>query len=395
MTPLVVRPHKAPIIEQCPQAAFPPAVAAASGGDMARLGLAAHEFIATRIQTGEARDVATLAGNYNVDAEDLAGVVFSAWRWWVANRELFPEPQAEVGMEWTDRARGIVLKGTADIVSLVAEESAAHLCDWKSGFLDGDASAQVKCYGWLAVQNSSVQSVAAWVPRPRLGVVDAYEWTAAELAEWWEEFAGRIAAEAPFNPGPRHCRYCPRMVECPAVGGLVSASRRWFGDCSEAYAGEVVATMEAAELLELHSRIGLVEDAADICRRLLRAEVGARALRGEEVKAGGWSLRLTDHKRREINVASGWPVLRQALGDRLPEVLRLSKTEAEAIVKKAAGRGKGAAAVRELMEKLGEAEAIQTTIVEKLELRKVVGDGGGTKAIHVGDGGEAGDDGAG
>lgn len=364
------------IIDACPPAAIPPQVRVNTSHAASIEGTVCHVYQRSRIEgTAMPFTLEDLAVQYGADIDSLRYPVAWLVRWWEEYGANFIAPVCEHRMTMVDGRRGITLVGTTDCIS-PSREGQHRVCivDWKAGWLESDATAQVKGYGRLALEEDyAVDEVYAVVPRPRLNSHEGYLWSRAELLDWWDALAERIAAaganrvidEEEFAPGPRQCRYCPRVRECPAVGQLVRAARNWF---AEVVIGGAMAELDDAELLTLRETAKSVVKLCETVDGLVREQVAAR---GGKVRVGDWELGLTETKWQAIDYQAGRVLLQDYLGGELEKALNVAKEEARKIVFSRSPKRQGAKTWKELLDRLESAGALRTTIQERLECNRV------------------------
>jgi hypothetical protein len=365
--PLTIRCSSLPRLVACAAAAVPPGVRVEPPRGPADLGTAFHECMAAIVR-GEEPDE-HVAERHNVDPEELANLFgWTRKLWYNRLAPLFPGPAVETGADYSDG--GLTLTGTADLGALVGDE--VRILDWKTGWLDADATEQLKGYAWLWLNSPP----ARHVPRARvtkLGVrrqtADTTVWTRDELRAWWGWLKGHLADRDTYRPGP-HCGRCPRALECPGAERQLRSLALALQQPNESLC--VLTPQDLARTLQLARYLGRkCQDFADD----LKAHVEARG--------GRWGpLAIGEQTRRTIDVARGWETLRDAIpeGDLLP-LLRAGKGDVEDAVKKDAPRGKKGAAAKELFDRLDAAGAIVITTHTTLEVRT---DGAGAKAIDGG-----------
>jgi hypothetical protein len=93
---------------------------------------------------------------------------------------------------------------------------------------------------------------------------------------------------------------------------------------------------------------------------------------GGRMEAAGIEASIKTVACRQIDLPAAVPLLTKEIGgENLFSLLQISKTNLEDYVKSKAPRGQKAKVVSYLMEQLEAAGAIQTTYVERLEIRNV------------------------
>ncbi len=384
-TEIRLRASSLPLVAACSAASIAPDVRIVSEHGGSRLGSGVHHFLRSRI--GEEEDIATtdeLAGIYGVEADDLGPACGQAWNSWVEIANSFPNPETEVALTpaevifpatfRTDSTEVIVeqrlvsLTGTADVISRPSL-TLARLIDWKSGWADYDHEQQVKGYAFLlARMMPGVEHVEAVVLNTRLGWRTVYRWSVAELEAWWKSLTERLVRHREeYSPSATVCRFCPRSAECPARRQLVRASSEMVALAAESGAS-LVGTLTPDEAADLLQRARLVEKAAKEAVEIVRAEVAAAG--GCLTLSDGRTLVLTEQTKRHIVAAEAWPILKAFLGERMPEAIKVSKTIAEKIVGEfAPPKGKGKAK-KAFVQRLEEAGALDTEVVERLEIKR-------------------------
>jgi hypothetical protein len=270
---------------------------------------------------------------------------------------LFPGANTEVEMA----SVGVLsLTGHCDVLAIVDGE--VRIADHKTGYLDSDASAQLRGYGWLALQRyTDLDQVYAVVLRVRYGERMAYRWTRSDLDYWLGNLLSHLTVDD-YRPGP-HCRYCQRWHECPA-GALYSRQ------CVERVmelARHDSSALSADDAVTAITLVRVVERAIEMVRDHVRTMVVRSGGRLEN--SAGDALVITSLLQREIMYAQGAAILDDVFGDRLPEVIKVRKTDVERLVKESAPRGMKGAAVQGLMDRLAQAGAIKTNSVERLEVK--------------------------
>jgi hypothetical protein len=123
-----------------------------------------------------------------------------------------------------------------------------------------------------------------------------------------------------------------------------------------------------ATMLSMYRRAKMVAECADQVQALIRSHVEAHG----PIEDAHGKLSIVDEPRRELDPGAAWAVLEAAGFDdeAFVAVMKLSLTAIEKRVAKAAGRGNGAAAVRDLNAKLEEAGAISVSTTHKLKVEE-------------------------
>lgn len=348
-----------PLISVCAQAAHAPEVPIIGPKDAADLGSAVHMPLANLVETGlpaQQSELAAAADQWQVDLKELTVLYRMGAALWNQVKQFFPSARAEV--ELSDARDGFILVGHADAMALVGSE--VRIADHKSGRLDYDATAQLMGYALLGLTGNECATAWACILRIRDGERIAARWTRDELESWWARLVAHLKADA-YTPGT-HCRYCPRFHECPAGAAHV----RQLGDMilvDDATAMQLT----PARAIALLDRVKLLEKVCEAMRTAIKTTVASEG--GEWTDTDGNTLRINRQEQKEILYANGAAILSDVLGDRLPEVIRISKTKVEEIVKENAPRGHKSLAVQGIMDRLTEADAINIKVVERLEAK--------------------------
>jgi hypothetical protein len=360
----------------CGASTVAPQVRVVTSGEEAALGTAVHHVIRWAIEKSwneaEIEEQAdAVANTLDVDLTQLLILSRMAMGFWRQLAEHFPEPVFEYqfpAVFWSrpdhniDNQPEITLTGQADLVSLVDKQ--IRILDWKSGYGDYDHRPQGRAYARSALEElPDAESVYFAVLNIRSGNLEPYQWARQEVLDWWERTARTVIDQETFRPGD-WCRFCPRALECPA---LLQAARSAAVICSH-----------VPEPLELSPEmIGRLYDGgkllAPILERshgLVKAHVAASG--GVLPLGDGRELWVKEEERKEIQATpSAIGEMHEATRGAAPEtILKVRKGELEKAVRAIAPPRQGAKQFRTLMEKLATVGAVQTTWVQKLEVRR-------------------------
>lgn len=371
--PLELRCSELPRAFTCPGSVRPEGLELDESGVESELGKGAHVGLAVLAETGHVPwgDTGELARRFKCDEGELRALLALGARLWAAVGKAFPAPETESELVYRDPGGAFVLTGHADVLSWI--DRLVRIGDWKTGRRDEDHRRQLEGYCVLALDAGrafgavEAEAYVLWVRDVEL---EHYRMTARQAREWLARVRDEIVAwDGRYRVGP-HCEHCPRSHECPARRALV----RRDVETILAHGEDLSATDDALAAL---GDDGIVELLA---RADLAAHVGARvraAIRGYVARRGdvvgrGKRLTLQREERVELDVLATMPVLyeRGFTDDDLAEVISLSLAAAERIVAKRAGRGKGAAAVRELVAALEAEAAITTNETTKLVVKR-------------------------
>ncbi len=366
-TPIAIRASSLPLVTTC-GASIDCEIPVDDAGPEARLGTAVHKWLAQNLrhEAWAPED----AGNGNPDFPMLCHLGVRCWQ---AVKGYFPGALTEQFLEWSDG--DIHLTGHADVLSVVESPTdgcgQVRVLDYKTGRTDEDHDAQLRGYAWLALQaHPWADDASVCLVRVREQTADWGHYSRREMAIWWEEEVREVVVRErrEFNPG-RHCGHCKRGPTCPAktalMGQMVDSLLDY--DPTNLNEGREISPETLARMLD---RVKLVEKACESARGLIRAAVDAAG--GSLLTGDGRRLVIEEQERKVIEPEPAWPILQEALGDRLAKVLTVGKTKLEDEIKALAPRGQKGQAVKELMDRLESARAIRTQTTQCLEVKRHV-----------------------
>jgi len=376
MPMLELRPSRLPLAVLCPQSLHTDGIAVESDDADARLGSATHEVLAARITAGQSvdGDVSAAATRWRVDHDDVGMLSGMAWQMWTSKLSaFFPEPLVEQPLEATDTDFDMRLKGTADVICFVAEESEVRGNDFKTGRVDWDYEAQQRAYALLGLirwpEAKTARMTITWV---RSGRAETFVWTRSDLADWWHSFAKSLQ-DAPYRAGS-HCSKCLRAFTCQARTMALRQSVEVFekiertGFDVERYVSDLAIT-DPAQLAQL------VAQARDLTKFL---ELTLESIKSQVIVAGGTlgALEVEEITQRPINLARAWEPLVAKLGqEKVIELSTISKTKVSDEIKAVAGRGRKGKDVTEFMDGLDGMGALDEKVIEKLIINRRFQDG--------------------
>ncbi len=372
-----LRCSSAPIAFKCGGSVRLGAVPVNEAHEAAGVGTAAHEGLATLVETGRVDwdAVPSIATRHCANEPELRALLSAGSKLWEQVKDRFPGARSELGLSFTVRfASGgtLELTGHPDVLAIIG--TLARVADHKTGRLDSDYAEQLRAYMALVLMlNPSLELAEAlilWIRDLDGEPLEPYSMDQAGMEAW----LGRVEREivnwdGVYRPGS-HCMYCQRSHECGAANAL---ARR-----------DVAALMDESVDYAIESIRDLVRDTPDRAIQLaeLAREIEKRATRvlaalKEEVIARGPAvgtskrLDLQLSNKREVLAFEAFPVLQDELTDtELASVISVSIAKAEDAVKSKAGKGKGAAAARALLKRLEEAGAIQTNTSVSLVIKR-------------------------
>lgn len=352
-----LRAHRVPLAFLCAGSVQPPKVPVATGGPEALLGQAAHEVLRSLAETGQVAwgEVHATAERYGVSDEELSMICGCAQRLWPAIQNSFVDALTEVALSHPI-APSLMLTGHADAISI--QGPAARVLDWKSGRKDHDYSQQMRAYAALALsEDQELTTATATIVWLRDAAIENYTMDRDAARAWLADLAEHVLGwDGVYHPG-RHCLHCPRSHECEASNAMIRRDVAAFADRSLAERLETdLATMQPDAILDMLRKADLV---AYLAGRV-RAAIKVHVTHNGDVVGSGARLTIDTSQRRELLPLEAWPVLEEVglTSTELVACMELYISRVESLVAKRAGRGKGAAAVRQLAAKLEEAKAI-------------------------------------
>jgi hypothetical protein len=348
----------------------------------AKLGTAVHEALASMIdRLVPYEDVLALAPPNDID--EFERLYWAGVRAWEQLRQWFPDPECE--FELSAERVGLSLTGHADVLS--SDKTEARVIDWKTGYRQSDYREQLRGYAWCLTSGNPLyfERARVWTVWLREGVADVEVFERADLERWAADLAVRLnlpAAAVTYNPSAENCRYCPRALTCPARRALlrqIAVDADNYEDTWHVHPGWTGDDLHAAR-----ERCKMLRDECEAIEAQIKVEVGLRG--GSAPLADGRELRLRREERRKIKATEkSTAILAQHIRtEDLFDCYTIGKTVVEAAVKANAPRGQKGSAVKELFDRLDAAGAIETTFIEKLEIRKAVTHADATAAIPAG-----------
>lgn len=359
---LTLRASALPFLWLCPAAAQAPEIVIEEDKGAADTGSAAHEALRGLAETGsvEWETIPAIAARWNVDPAEVRMLCAQGAKLWAQVSASYPDPVTEI--EMVSDCGDFVLTGHADVLSTA--ERVIQGADWKSGRKDTDYRRQLEAYCALALLDDPAAEratfTALWI---RDCEAESYTLTRAELSAWLDALRDRIVRQpGTYHPGG-HCLHCQRQHECQGRAALVRREVTAF----EATPIDL-SLMAPDQVLELLARADTVAKLADRVRDIIRQHVAATG----DVVGDGKRLTIVTEERRELDPLAAWPVLegRGFKDEDFAACMKLSVSAVEDRVSKAAGRGKGAGAVRALREELQAAEAVRLNTIEKLTVKR-------------------------
>lgn len=353
---MILRCSSLPLAMRCPGAVHD------DGGvliddwcDAAEDGTDIHRLLATHPEGDAPKE---LVAELSDEARILYYTGAKMWRdhisAWMPNAhtEIHFEADEVFFNEEVARVAGDELDGHADALSENGDSIVIE--DWKNGRKDIDHKHQGFGYAFKALRRFPSKKQAtvhfAWT---RTQELESYTVTRERAMAWAEEMHAKIVEwDGVFHPGD-HCTHCRRHATCPALHAMNRQSL-------ELVTGQTVdlATMPSPDLAALYRRLLPLASQIESLKEAIKAEGKTR---GGIDDGAGRVLHYKENKGpREVDALKAWPALTERLTDEeLAPCLKVRIGDVEAAIATKAGKGKGAAAKRDLEEALKAAGAIK------------------------------------
>jgi hypothetical protein len=336
------------------------------GSAPASAGTAAHRCSEALVTTGSIvwDAIPEVVRKYNVDEDELRMLCAMATKLWREVAESFPNAMTEVSLEYeSDLLR---VTGHADMVSIGG--SVGRIGDWKFGYKDSWIKPQLLTYAALLLLSNPELTQATgtglWV---RDGEAENYTLGPMGAREWFERLEHMVVGwDGVYRVGD-HCEWCPRAHCCPAGRALAKRDVAAFLDTE---AEESLALMAPDQIITTLAMSRRVARYADACAKAIKAHVRTHG----SVIGSEQELLIKTEQRRALKPVEALGVLRDDFGlrdDDLVDCVKLRLGAIEQVIAKRAGRGKGAAAKRDLQARLEEADAIVLNTIEELTTRRL------------------------
>lgn len=328
--------------------------------EAADLGTAVHDAMRSIVQ-GVPVDVAIIALRHGVDPKELGPLVAFGRKAWAELEPSFPLPETEVEVEL--RANAFLLTGHIDLLSVIGKQG--RFGDWKSGRKESsDYYDQIAGYATTLILDRGLDEAIGTVAWLRSQTVETFRFTRADAIAFAERIAAQLAPGTRYRHG-EHCAYCPRSHDCAALVAVTRRDAAMFA-MGAADVDALVQKAPPAVVVDARRRLKVIETFADSFDKSVRRRI---AIEGPLPSGDGNVLALVEENgKREVDTAKAWPVLQERLSDdELAACVTVSAASADEIVAKKAGKGKGAAAKRELAVLLEAAGAVTQPKVTKLK----------------------------
>lgn len=375
MSALLLRASAMPTAFKCGGSVRPCTIDVEEVNEAAETGTAAHKCFESLASKGEIEweNIDNVCDDLEGNSEEVRFLCAKASRMWKTLRDTFPCALTEIAVKYElptlelDKV-GITLTGHADLVSVVGLQ--IRILDWKTGRKDANYSHQMKAYlAMMLLAYPQLESGTATIAWVRTEDIENYTMTREDALKWVAEFEQRVILwDGVYRTGT-HCAHCRRKHECKAGNEL---ARSYVDSISKVDAdsiGSSVLAMPPDDMIDLYHRARLVSQIAEKALKAIKARVDKQG----EVVGTETKLYLDMEPRRELDVQKAWEVL-DGLGftDKdFAAVVKIPVGRVEKRVAELAGKGNGAAAKRDLAQRLELAGAININEVYKLEERRV------------------------
>lgn len=373
MSALELRCSGLPLAFLCGGAVRPDGLGINETNAAATVGTAVHEGLARLVETGRVdwTGVPELASKHNIPAElvpELRMLIAQGAKLWAEVKESFPNASAE--SEFIYEGDGVRVTGHVDAISI--RGNVARILDHKTGRLDSKYTEQALGYCALVMlAEPDLQEATCAVLWIRDQEIEQYTMRRADVEPWLERLETEVVNwNGVYRPG-NHCDHCPRRYVCPARNAMMRADLAILLDCDVEQLGaeSSLATAEPDRVLEVTERLARFAKMDARWRAALRAHVEKHG----DIVGASHRLTLQQSEKRRLDVINTFPVLEAAGFDAedFAQVIEISASQAEKIVAKRAEKRKGAAAVRELQAQLEAADAVKTSTITSLVVRRV------------------------
>lgn len=325
--------------------------------EAAGIGTRAHSALRYLVETGSFPELGTGDDEVRILARMGAKL-------WEQLYESFPEPRCEVPLEVVGRH----LTLTVHVDVLAFSDETARVLDWKTARKDHDYGPQLRSYCTAVLLNHQLEAAdatgtIAWVRDQELENISMDQPAASQ---WFQELEERVAGWDGIYQAGQHCEWCPRSATCEAARGQLRRNVEAFVVPGAADQLEHMTVDEVAGLLEVARS---VERYAKAAQELVRQAV-ERA--GGQLRGDSKMLWLAPLQKRRARLVETLSVLQGGWldDDAIAAATEVHLSKVEDAIAKAAGKGKGAAAIRKLRDQLDAADAVEHYEQSRLVIRR-------------------------
>lgn len=366
---MIVRVSSLPLAFTCPGSVRTAEVQIDSSDEAARIGTASHEGLAKLAEEGGVPwgMLKRIAAKHQVPESEVRMLCALGAKLWEHVSDSFADAVSEVELS-SAVAPHVHLMGHVDLLSISG--GVARAGDWKTGRKDSDYAQQMRGYcALLLLDNDELTEVSLTLLWVRDQEIENYTMRREQLSRWLVDLVDQVINwDGVFHPGT-HCTYCPRSHECDAGNAYTRRDIAALADKSLVARAETdLHLMSPAEIVDLHAKAEMVSKYSKRVLDAIKEHVSSTG----DIVGDGYLLTMVERNKRVLDPEKAWPVLEDAgFGvEEFSRVVNLRVGEINSIVAKRAGRGKGAAAVRELTKALEAVEAIHVDTSEVLARKR-------------------------
>lgn len=324
--------------------------------EMASIGTAAHEALAT-VVAGDVPDVDAVAKKHRVDADELAPLVAIGQGAW---HELELDRQ-HARPEYRLNGRGIA--GTTDVAYHDAVRGV--VVDWKTNRVKRVYWPQLVGYAsaladeFVFPESGRIEVVTVWL---RFGEFETTRVTQDDINRFYDDLeAIKLDVGQRYTPG-NACTYCPRQLVCEARHDYLRSAAQAISAAQHVQVDPVI----LSSLYHQSKALRKALDQYDSALRMALRE--GRALPDGE----GNLLELGYLERDKIDPVKAWPIVEEydVSDDDIAQCITMSKTKLHRVVGKDLNRGHKGKVRSNFWREMRERGAVKQTISETI---KVVG----------------------
>lgn len=375
MSSLKIRCSALPRILSCPASVEAPEIPIDTTTPAATIGTAFHEAIADHIANKSFDGIEYYAHKYDLapdQTEELSDLFYNGRKMWdnTIMPQLLPgSVKVEERQTWEMPGSPIVeLSGQYDAIAQTADQQASVIIDWKTGRGEYAYKHQLVGYALLlrmAYGDLMPQKIVGVVAYPRTRKYEQFSIDREDLNICMKRiFKIRDTERRPFAPFIDNCRYCPRAMECPAcLQETQNAVAVFDGNVGSLTTSERL----AAAYNQYCIAKAAIEKFGDNLRKWIQTYGPLPLENGEQLE-----LKATERQTIMLTAESAASLTAKGI-DLYGLGISIPKTDLMAQVAAQAGKGKGAAAKRDMMAELTDCGAVKVSKYDRLEKVKTKG----------------------
>jgi hypothetical protein len=362
-----------PTAFKCAGSVQPCEIDAEEINEAAENGTATHKCLEPLVTTGKVdwENINNVCDDLDGDPEEVRMLCGKASKMWAKLRDTFPCALTEIAVSYelpSIDVAGLRLTGHIDAISIVGDQ--VRILDWKTGRLDANYAHQMKAYlAMVLLAYPTLTGGTATIAWVRTGDIENYTMTRQDALKWAADFEERVVKwDGVFRTG-KHCIHCRRKHECEAGNRLARSYVASVIDVGLDSVDSQIQTADPEKVIDLYHKARLV---SQIAEKALKA-IKERADKEGEIVGKESRLFISSEARRELDPKKTWGVLDEVgfAEEDFASVIKMSITKVEKRVAELAGKGNGAAAKRDLSQRLELAGAVELREIYKLEERRV------------------------